>query len=68
MDDEMAEGLKQAIENGVGFIHTGGLGVFMAAGLWSVIEARPLAEVFRLKYTIATMSSMAGLQTLTILN
>jgi beta-mannosidase len=46
LDDEMAEGLRQAINQGVGFIHTGGPGSFHGGfGRAALLEFRPLAEV-----------------------
>ncbi len=45
MDDEMADGLRQAIYDGVGFIHTGGEGSFHGGyGRAAMIDVRPLAE------------------------
>jgi beta-mannosidase len=46
MDDEMADGLKQAVSQGVGFIHTGGIGSFHGGvGRAALIDVRSLAEV-----------------------
>ena len=46
LDNEMAEGLKQAIQEGVGFIHTGGPGSFHGGfGRAALLDVRPLAEV-----------------------
>ena len=46
LDNEMAEGLKQAIQQGVGFIHTGGPGSFHGGfGRAALLDIRPLAEV-----------------------
>jgi beta-mannosidase len=46
MDDEMAEGLQQAVRQGVGFIHTGGPGSFHGGfGRAALIDVRSLAEV-----------------------
>jgi beta-mannosidase len=46
MDDEMADGLKQAVSQGVGFIHTGGPGSFHGGfGRAALIDVRSLAEL-----------------------
>ena len=46
MDDEMANGLKQAISEGMGFIHTGGPGSFHGGfGRAALIDVRSLADV-----------------------
>jgi beta-mannosidase len=46
MDDEMADGLRQAVSLGVGFIHTGGPGSFHGgAGRAALLDVRSLAEV-----------------------
>ena len=46
MDDEMANGLKQAVSEGVGFIHTGGPGSFHGGfGRAALINVRTLAEL-----------------------
>ncbi|MFH1008342.1 MAG: sugar-binding domain-containing protein [Candidatus Latescibacterota bacterium] len=46
MDDEMADGLKQAVDQGIGFIHTGGPGSFHGgAGRAACLDFRSLAEV-----------------------
>lgn len=46
LDNEMAEGLKQAVQEGVGFIHTGGPGSFHGGfGRAALLDVRPLAEV-----------------------
>lgn len=46
MDDEMADGLKQAVSEGVGFIHTGGPGSFHGGfGRAALIDVRTLAEL-----------------------
>jgi beta-mannosidase len=45
MNDGMADGLRQAIHDGVGFIHTGGEGSFHGGyGRAAMIDVRPLAE------------------------
>ena len=50
MDDEMADGLMQAVSQGVGFIHTGGPGSFHGGfGRAALINVRPLAEVLPVK-------------------
>jgi beta-mannosidase len=50
MDDEMAEGLKQAVSQGVGFIHTGGPGSFHGGfGRAALINVRSLADVLPVK-------------------
>jgi hypothetical protein len=46
MDDEMSDGLKQAVSQGVGFIHTGGPGSFHGGfGRAALINVRTLAEL-----------------------
>jgi hypothetical protein len=46
LDNDMAEGLKQAVQEGVGFIHTGGPGSFHGGfGRAALLDIRPLAEV-----------------------
>jgi hypothetical protein len=50
MDDEMADGLRQAIQDGVGFIHTGGEGSFHGGyGRAAMIDVGPLAEALPVK-------------------
>ena len=50
MDDEMADGLKQAVSQGVGFIHTGGPGSFHGGfGRAALIDVRSLAELLPVK-------------------
>src|SRR5581483_3906094 len=50
MDDEMADGLRQAVNQGVGFIHTGGPGSFHGGfGRAALIDVRSLAEVLPVK-------------------
>ena len=50
MDDEMADGLRQAIHDGVGFIHTGGEGSFHGGyGRAAMIDVGPLAEALPVK-------------------
>ncbi|HXW15444.1 MAG TPA: glycoside hydrolase family 2 protein, partial [Terriglobia bacterium] len=46
MDDEMGNGLKQAVSQGVGFIHTGGPGSFHGGfGRAALIDVRSLGEL-----------------------
>ena len=46
LDDSMAQGLKQAIQHGVGFIHTGGPGSFHGGfGMGACLELTALGEV-----------------------
>ena len=50
MDDEMADGLRQAIHEGVGFIHSGGEGSFHGGyGRAAMIDVRPLAAALPVK-------------------
>jgi hypothetical protein len=50
MDDEMADGLKQAVSQGMGFIHTGGPGSFHGGvGRAALIDVRSLADVLPVK-------------------
>jgi beta-mannosidase len=50
MDDATADGLRQAIQDGVGFIHTGGEGSFHGGyGRAAMIDVRPLAEALPVK-------------------
>jgi beta-mannosidase len=50
MDDEMADGLREAVNQGVGFIHTGGPGSFHGGfGRAALIDVRSLAEVLPVK-------------------
>ena len=50
MDDEMADGLRQAIHDGVGFIHSGGEGSFHGGyGRADMIDVRPLAAALPVK-------------------
>jgi len=50
MDDAMADGLRQAIDDGVGFIHSGGEGSFHGGyGRAAMIDVRPLAAALPVK-------------------
>ena len=50
LDDEMADGLKQAVSQGVGFIHTGGPGSFHGGfGRAALIDVRSLADLLPVK-------------------
>jgi hypothetical protein len=50
LDDEMADGLKQAVSQGVGFIHTGGPGSFHGGfGRAALVDVRSLTEVLPVK-------------------
>jgi hypothetical protein len=50
MDDEAADGLRQAIHDGVGFIHSGGPGSFHGGyGRAALIDLRPLAAALPVK-------------------
>jgi len=50
LDDEMGGGLKQAVRQGVGFIHTGGPGSFHGGfGRAALLDVRSLAEVLPVK-------------------
>lgn len=46
LDDQAAEGLKQAVRDGVGFVHSGGLGSFHGGSIRaSLLNLTPLAEL-----------------------